>query len=204
VTPDASHRLLPGRRRTLVRIAARHFAAAGYDGASLNAVIRECRMSKSSFYYVIPSKLALFELVIADLTAAATDTIEIPPPDHFTGPSFWDRVAAFLEHLTETVTQLEELSLLGPLVHLGGLPVQARAVVEAWQRPVDAWIVSVLEQGRECGQVRSDLPTDLQARLLLDVLHSFDAWAVRDADPVRAAEVRPSAILALVRGMVGP
>lgn len=195
-------RILPGRRHTLVRVAARHFGAAGYDGASLNAIIRECRISKSSFYQSVPSKAALFDLVVTDLSATIAAAVAVPDPRHFSGSGFWTKVGEFVDRLGMTAAAVEELSWLGPLVHLGGLPTEARATVDRWRRPVDAWIVAVLAEGRAGGQVRADLPADLQARLVLEVLHTLDAWAVTHG-PTGTAEVDVGKVVELLHRMVG-
>ena len=58
--------MAPGRRRLLLETAAREFARAGYERASLNRIIHGCGMSKGSFHYYLASKEALFDAVVAE------------------------------------------------------------------------------------------------------------------------------------------
>ena len=57
----------PERHRLLFETAAREFAAHGFENASLNAIIRACGLSKSSFYHFFASKEALFDRVVVTI-----------------------------------------------------------------------------------------------------------------------------------------
>jgi hypothetical protein len=77
--------MAPERRRLLLETAAREFARAGYERASLNRIIRSCGMSKSSFYYYLGSKEALFDAVVTEGGAALVAAMDVPDPDEFAG-----------------------------------------------------------------------------------------------------------------------
>ena len=168
----ALERLAPDRRRTLVRVAAEEFAAAGYAGASLNRIIAALGMSKSSFYHLLAAKQELFELTAGDLAAQVGAELQIPDPGAFAGGQFWPMVQDLVAQLTGALVGNEDALLLGRMVYAGSAPA-----VGAIGR-VEAWVGELLATGRGAGQVRTDLPAELQQQLVAAVLRTLDEWAV--------------------------
>lgn len=162
--------------------AAAEFAAAGYEHASLNKIIRACGLSKSSFYHMIDSKQDLFDLVVTDLTDQVAEKIELPAPDSFSGSDFWLDVERFLEHLTTVAETDEALNALGRMFYLSGVPEDGDNAVATAQASIESWVRSVLEIGRASGAVRTDLPVSLQSRLVFAVLQALDEWTVLHLD----------------------
>ena len=98
----AGARLAPERRSALAAATAAEFARAGYEGASLNRIIRDAGMSKSSFYHFVGSKSELFDVVVRMLVDEVTAQWAPPAPDEFagdefTGGTFWVRIDALLD-----------------------------------------------------------------------------------------------------------
>lgn len=171
----------PERRHRLVRIAAAEFASAGYEQASLNKIIKACGLSKSSFYHVFDAKQDLFDLVVSDLLAELRTKITVPSPDAFAGDQFWPAAARAWNALLASAAD-EALLALGRMFHLGNAPAPARGTVTETLAVVRTWLRDVLAQGREAGEVRSDLPLDLQEELVFAVLQAFDAWTLARTD----------------------
>jgi AcrR family transcriptional regulator len=64
-------------RTQLIAIATRLFAARGYEGTSIEAVLQEAGVSRGSLYHHFSSKEALFEAVVADVEArVGAQTVE--------------------------------------------------------------------------------------------------------------------------------
>ncbi len=167
-----------------MRLAAQEFAAAGFEAASLNRIIAAMSMSKSSFYHLLSSKQELFELAVADLAAGVTTQLQVPEPEAFAGRRFWSLVGDLVQRLTTVLVGNEDALLLGRMVYAGGAPPVATI---GW---IEAWVGRVLATGRETGQVRTDLPADLQLALVAAVLRALDEWSVRqgaDLELERAA-----------------
>lgn len=194
----ALDRLAPDRRRTLVRVAAQEFAAAGYAGASLNRIIAAMGMSKSSFYHLLAAKQELFELTAADLAAEVEAELRVPEPPAFAGPQFWPMAQDLVAQLTTVLVGNEDALLLGRMVYAGSAPA-----VGAIGR-IEAWLGELLAAGRSAGQVRTDLPADLQQQLVAAVLRTLDEWAVRHQaalDP-GSAEQFTAGVFDLLRRML--
>lgn len=172
---SAFERMPPERRDALLRTAATEFAAAGYERASLNKVIRECGMSKSSFYHVVESKQELFEYVIRDLGAALARAVDIPDPAAFGDGRFWERAAQLWSEVS-AATEDDAFVALGRMFYLSGTPDAATGAVRSTLAAAEAWLDAVLEVGRRSGDVRDDLPVDLQRALVFSVLRAMDEW----------------------------
>lgn len=63
------------KRGHILRVAARVFAEAGYDRASMSLVARECGISKANIYHYYPSKDALLFDILDSYLAALRDRI---------------------------------------------------------------------------------------------------------------------------------
>ncbi|THV26541.1 TetR/AcrR family transcriptional regulator [Glycomyces paridis] len=176
--------LPPERRRDLLATAAEEFAAAGYERASLNRVIKARGMSKSSFYHYFDSKEALFDAVVADLGTGAAAALGTPDPEAFADEGFWDGLAALAGRLAAD----EDLRLLGRLFYLPDAPTGG--ALAATRAAVEDWIYRALKAGRAAGAVGDDLPVALQRHLLKAVLWAMDEWSIAHAESMSEDEQR--------------
>lgn len=193
MTTGDIERMPPERRRLLVDVAAREFASTGYERASLNQIIRNCGLSKSSFYHVIASKRELFDLVVRDLSKGLVETIDIPQPREFSGPQFWVRIEQLFDELLDASQGDEVFLALGRMFYLSDTSDHGEGAVAEALGSIDAWLRDVLSAGRESGAVRNDLPVTLQGELLFAVLRAFDEWTV-----TRSAGLEPDELSRLV------
>ncbi|MGV2985363.1 TetR/AcrR family transcriptional regulator [Microbacterium sp. AGC85] len=173
--------LTPERRAALAQATVAEFARAGYDGASLNRIIRDSGMSKSSFYHFVGSKSELFDVVVRMLIADVRAQWTPPAPGEFAGRRFWRRVDALLEEFGALSAQ-PALQHLGRIFYLGAGPGGSDARAELLDA-VRAWVEEVLRVGRDSGQIGAELPIGLQADVTFAVLRAIDEWALaHDAD----------------------
>ncbi len=170
--------LAPERLEEVLRTAAREFVTAGYERASLNRIIRVCRMSKSSFYHYFDSKAALFDAVVRATMGRLAREISAPAPSELSGPGFWDGVTRTVEKVLVLASREDWYADAGRLFYLPDAPVEHSPAARDSIGAVRAWLVGVLEVGRSCGAVRTDLPVALQATLASDVVQSLDRWAL--------------------------
>ncbi|MGH3999641.1 MAG: TetR/AcrR family transcriptional regulator, partial [Pseudonocardiaceae bacterium] len=112
------------RRRGLLETAAREFADAGYQQASLNKIIRACGMSKSSFYHYFTSKAELFDIVVREAAQALEHDLAIPDPQELAGPHFWERVARLADDLLKQAAPQAWYVDFGKLFYLSDAPLE--------------------------------------------------------------------------------
>ena len=194
--------LAPERRRLLLETAAREFARAGYERASLNRIIRSCGMSKSSFYYYLPSKEALFDAVVAEGGAALVAALEVPDPGEFADGDVWGRVERLLDRLVAVSEREPWFTDLGRLFYLDDAPSGPGTALGRALAAVDAWLERALAAGRASGAVRDDLPTSLQRQLTFAVLRAMDDWSLRhlaELDPAQRRRLAGAQVDAIRR-----
>lgn len=197
---------LPPRERELLAAAAREFAAAGFEHASLNAVIRACGMSKSSFYHRFDSRQALFDRVVDEAATLLAHDLAAPDPASLAGPDFWPQLEAFVAHAASALAKPSWYAELGKLFYLPDVPAERSAAMRRLLAEVDRWVQAALKAGRACGAVRDDLPASLQAELAFALLQAMDRWSVAHMDAMKPAQRRRIAEqqLALLRRLLAP
>jgi AcrR family transcriptional regulator len=198
--------LPPARERLLLITAAGEFARAGYERASLNTIIRNCGMSKSSFYHYFASKQALFEHVMTEAGKALLDELQVPAPGELGGDRFWERVAALLARLLAISAQQAWYIDAGKLFHLPDAPAAQSPALQRALIHSAQWLDEALAVGRECGAVRDDLPAPLQGELVFAVLQAMDRWSLQHKDAMDATAWQRLADLQLdaVRRLLAP
>lgn len=138
-------------------------------------------MSKSSFYHLLGSKQELLDLALADLAGVVGARVSVPELEAFESGDFWDTVERLFAELTGVLVSSPEALLLGRMVYATvGDDVTSAAPVAR----IVEWVGQVLAAGRRSGQVRTDLPPDLQFALLTAVLRTLDEWSVRHMEEV--------------------
>jgi AcrR family transcriptional regulator len=195
----------PERQRRLVEVASAEFASEGYEHASLNRIIDSCGMSKSSFYYFLPSKAELFDFVVRELVDEVTTNIRIPDPSEFAGRDFWRRVEDFSSGLVLASQQQEAFLTLGRMFY-SEAPDAAKTSVSGTLASVQTWVEGVLRVGRRSGRVRDDLPEALQYGLVSRILQVFDEWTVEHYQDFAPADLRAltDAQFATIRRVLEP
>ncbi|WP_019856434.1 TetR/AcrR family transcriptional regulator [Actinopolyspora mortivallis] len=202
----APHDPPPRRREQILETATREFARKGYEHASLNTIIRACGMSKSSFYHFFGSKEALFETVVTEAMRELGRKIDIPAPHELAGPHFWEHLTRLVTELLESAGRESWFAEAGKLFHSPELSVEHSPALREATASVRNWLDEALRIGRECGEVRDDLPSSLQASLVFAVLRSLDDWSLHHLHeyPAEQRERIARAQLGLLHRMLAP
>lgn len=174
--PQGAGALTPARRAALAAATTAEFERSGYEGASLNRIIRDAGMSKSSFYHFVGSKSELFDAVVRMLITEVHAQWTPPAPGEFAGRRFWRRVDVLLEEFGALATR-PALQHLGRIFYLGAGPGGSDARTELLNA-VRTWVEEVLRVGRDSGQIGRELPIDLQADVTFALLRTIDEWAL--------------------------
>lgn len=177
-------------RAALIEATVAEFAAAGYEGASLNRIIRAAGLSKSSFYHAAGSKAELFDAVVRALVDDVRALWTAPDPAEFTD-DFWGHVDGVLAEFGALAAQAP-LGMLGRIFYLPAGEGAARTEVLDGVR---AWVGAVLASGRSVGAVHDDLPIELQTAAVFGLLRGIDEWAVSGSGDPAAAAIAPGIML---------
>jgi AcrR family transcriptional regulator len=107
------------RRTAILAAAARAFARAGIDGASMGAIAREAELGKATLYYYFPTKEALHEAVLDEGTEAFFASLpQAPPQGEDLAGAVWALLRGYLAFF-EREPDLHRV-LAGRLVHAMG------------------------------------------------------------------------------------
>lgn len=167
----------PAREQDLLLTAARHFAAAGYAGTSLNTVIAEAGWGKSSFYHYYADKRRLHDHVVRTLSARLVGGVRVPDIHELTGAEFWAAMADLLGELGRAARRHPETWCLGEMFHRPTSDDDGR--LQELREQVEDWLRRAITHGREVGAVRDDIPEELLIELTLSLVRTLDRWAVR-------------------------
>lgn len=183
------------RTRTLIlEAAAVAFAERGYDGVSMNDLVRESGLTKGAFYFHFPSKdeiaLAAFrtkqlELVaqVAELTAGASTATE--------------RLRGLLVHRARLLREDPSLRIVARL----GAELNVRSGPESeyatFQHVALDFLQGLIEDGQRSGEFRTELDAGHAARTLFALIVGLDTLSLLDSSGEDITE-RTDAALELV------
>src|SRR3954470_21065600 len=183
------------RRNDLTRAAARLFAEEGYHGTSVGNLAEALGMQKGSLYAHIESKADLLWEVAREGAGAFHAALDAVPED---GPVV-DRIRAALRgHLRVVAEQLDVATVFTrEWRYLEG---ERRAQFVAERRRYEERIRALFREGRERGDLRTDLDDATAARLALSAVNWAYTW-LRTGTPTDEVADRFTALL--VDGMRG-
>jgi AcrR family transcriptional regulator len=148
----------PVKRRSLLEVAVARFAEKGYEGASLNEILGEAGLGKSSYYYYFADKEDLFATVLEDFWARIEPELPDLSLDAIDAETYWSRLEAALAAIANVAARHPHLVALG------------RDFRTLWRSPsprvkplvekVVARQRALLELGRTLGTVRTDIDVD--------------------------------------------
>jgi len=170
--------LEPGRKRRLFDSAVREFALHGYDDASLNRILEQSGMGKSSFYYYFDDKADLFTTLVERMLAVLFAEIGGLDSAALTAENYWSSFEVVYRRAMAVIEKDTEL------VRFGGMFYQLRATPEKDSatgrlfQEAHNWVENIVRRGQALGVVRTDLPQSLLIETVMAVLESLDRWFV--------------------------
>lgn len=183
------HRLPEERREHILAVARRHIAEEGPEGMSVNRVIADAGISRTSAYMYFDGKDDLVAEVYRDFTerilAVAGEWEDVETAD-----AFWAQLRASSERMrAHHAENPEDLALLGHWPD--DLPMP---------NP-DGWLEAILDNGRALGEVRRDVPEELMSAATQAVLQACDSWAIAMMLDGRGSQEDLEPVWILLRGL---
>lgn len=183
-----SNKLAPEKRQQLFTIASGEFAQKGFNQASLNRIIAQMGMSKSSFYHYFSNKSDLFRQTMLYATAPVRDialTIEFSAKS---ADEIWEEIANTLMKVLPVIQASPLIITAGRMFYRSREDMQGQALTDELLGEVSAWITQLLHLGQTLGAFRKDLPESLLIDLLLSMSMAMDKWILENWDALDDAK----------------
>ena len=166
------------KKKRILEAAAREFAAHGFEGASLNQILEQAKISKGAAYYYFDDKVDLYTTVIQhygeELLANTEAVIE-----QITAETYWDTIANLYRQQFQNYD--EKPWVFGVVKSTRGLSEEARTHERLAHlfRQAQSTVAEVIGRGQALGIVRTDLPADLLLALVMAVDDVHDQWLLQ-------------------------
>ncbi len=177
----------PERRAALFKEATREFTALGFEQASLNRIIAEVGMSKSSFYHYFANKTELFQQIMLQTMAPFAEISDDFEPERLTRDTFWPAILGASSALTSVVQNLPDIYDVGRMFHRN--LYDPNGICQGLMEAPLALIMRLLEHGKVIGVIRVDLPTSLLLDSVLALAMTVDRWALENYENLSVAEL---------------
>lgn len=168
-------KLSPEKRERILEAAAQEFAAYGYAQASLNRILETADISKGAAYYYFDDKADLYITAVQHYSQELAQHIDLNLPS-LTADTFWPAITALYR---QQFTLYRERPWVLGLVKSGGDTTQTLLtdgpLADFWQQ-IQSLLGQLFTQGQALGVIRTDLPDDLLAALLIAVDDAHDRW----------------------------
>lgn len=195
-------RLAAEKQEAILAAAAQEFAAYGYAQASLNRILELAGISKGAAYYYFDDKADLYMTAVRHYSAEMMAAVSLDIAA-LTAETFWPTITDLYEQ--QFSLYRERPWVLGLTKSGGPLTPEellSGPLADFWQE-MQATVLQLLQTGQAVGQMRTDLPDELLAALLVAVDDAHDRWLFGQETAVdaRAAAER---ITDLLRRLLKP
>ncbi len=180
-------KMKPEKRSALFAAATREFTEHGFEQASLNRIISEVGMSKSSFYHYFASKRELFEQIMVHAFAPLSAIAARFNPQTLSANSFWPELMNKLETASEIAQDAPEIISAGHMFYRN-LDDADGLCTKMMELPL-ALITGLLEHGQKLGVIRKDLPLPLLISSVMALGMAIDRWGLENFEKLDSAEL---------------
>ncbi len=176
------------RKERLFDCAAEEFSAHGFEGASLNRILRQSGMSKSSLYYYFEDKSDLFVSLVERSIGFLLRELGDFDPQQLTAEDYWPAIEARARAATEVMNRrIWYVKLARMVIRMRGGPRGHERTARLY-RAVERFVAGTIGRGQELGVVRSDLPMPLLVHSAMALGEALDTWLVGHWDEMSPDE----------------
>jgi AcrR family transcriptional regulator len=185
--PHPSLKMKPERREKLFAAATREFTEHGFEQASLNRIIGEVGMSKSSFYHYFANKTELFEQIFEQALAPLAQIVSSFEPEALTPENFWPALLSTAQSASSLFVDHPQIFMVGRMFHRN--LHEPNGICAAMMQVPLALVSRILEHGKVIGAVRDDLPTSLLIESAMGLGMAVDRWAIDHIEDFSLEEI---------------
>ena len=181
----------PERKKKILDEARLEFIRNGYDRASLNTIIREAGISKGSLYYYFEDKIDLYITVLKYETGQILNKIGGIGTGEFTD-DFWEDIENYYKYLIRFFSENPDfLRLTHGISRFSAIVYNNESFKELYDFGLNK-MIEILKRGCDLGKVRSDIPIELLANILIKVDETLDFWMLEKWEKLTPEEIEQS------------
>lgn len=184
----------PERKKKILDTARLEFIRNGYDGASLNTIVREAEISKGSLYYYFEDKTDIYLTVLRNEMERMFKKIGGIVTGEFTD-DFWVDIERYFKNAMKFISENPDfLRLAQGLSRLSATAYNNESFKELY----DIGLVKtaeILKRGQDMGEVRTNIPIELLATILYKLGETLDYWLLEQWEKFTPEEIEQNALL---------
>ncbi len=177
-----SNKLPADKRARLFHVSSGEFAANGFSQASLNRIISQVGMSKSSFYHYFSNKADLFEQTFHTVLGPIIELQQEIVIDALTAETLWPTLMGLAGKAMGLVDASPDMIIAGRMFYSCYEDREGRVLTQGILEEFTDWIAKLLRRGQELGLFRDDLPESLLLDMLVALGMSMDRWMLENWD----------------------
>jgi AcrR family transcriptional regulator len=181
-------RLDKEKRERILEAAAKAFAAAGYEQASMNQILNEAGISKGAAYYYFDDKADLYTTTVHHYLKTLVNTLDLSVGE-LTTDNFWLRLRElYLFQFSNSYEQPWVFGVIRSAAHVSP-DVLASSDLAGYVTYFQDAVTALLKIGQDLGLIRTDLPQSLLSRLFMAVDEAADQWFIATWDALDATQI---------------
>jgi len=181
-----SLKMKPEKRAALFAAATREFTEHGFEQASLNRIIGEVEMSKSSFYHYFGNKSELFQQIMQQTLAPLSAIVMRFEPETLDARNYWPDFMSAVGTVSDMLQNAPEIISVGRMFYRN-LDDDDGMCAKMMELPL-AFTTRLLERGQTLGVIRRDLPSSLLISSVMALGMAIDRWELKNFETLDAAE----------------
>ena len=175
------------KRAALFGVATQEFTEFGFEQASLNRIIGEVGMSKSSFYHYFADKSELFQQILLQTFAPIAAMAAEFKLEALNAENFWSGILQALGSAKAMQQYSPEVIDAGRM-YFQNIAVADDLCAEMIEEPTN-FIARLLEHGQSLGVIREDLPSSLLIGSVMALGMEIDRWGLENIEPSDTEEI---------------
>lgn len=175
-------KLTAEKRQHLFGVARDEFAARGFGQASLNRIIGEVGMSKSSFYHYFENKTDLFHQTLEQSLAPFLGIAESLDLSVLTLENFWPTLEMMVQTMAEAINQHPEFIQIGRMFYRSRDTAEDLDLTQDLLAVSGDWIERILRCGQTLGLLRDDVPNSFLMDSVMALGMAVDRWMLSHWD----------------------
>ena len=182
------------RKKKILDAAQKEFTMRGYEGASLNVIIRDAEISKGSLYYYFEDKTDLYLTVIKYVMEDMFAEIGGIAAGEFSD-DFWADIEKYFKQIIKLILKNPDSArLFRGLYHLSKTAYKPDMVNEFYDAG-KAVTEEIIKHGQDMGAVRRDIPLELLVNIVFSLGEALDLWLFEQWEKCGIVEIEKTAAL---------